>query len=170
MLFAFFGVNSARAAVPPVGSAVMGQTSASFRIGPQSFSALSNSITTLVLPIYSLSITPMGSVPLPAYTLQGFEGDTLYTTFTIENTGNAPDSVIAGSSIVSPSSIGVDRLIFFFDVNANGRFDIGENDPAYFTPNMGESFELSVGVVLLTGQGGNKERQRRNSHHRCLNH
>ncbi len=153
ILFALFPADFAGAAIPPVGSAVPGQSSATYRIGNDRFFTTSNLITTLVSSVYSISITPSGTVSLPAFALDGSEGDTLYSTFTVENLGNATDSVSVGYASVPPSTIGLDQVIFFHDANANGSFDPGEDDPAFLSLDMGESVDLSVAIVLTTGQG-----------------
>jgi hypothetical protein len=153
MLFALFPANFAGAAIPPAGSTVASQSSATYRTGNDQFSSVSNLLSILVSPAYSISITPVGTVSLPAFALAGVEGDTLYTMFNVENIGNAPDSVSAGYVPVPPSSIGVDEVIFFYDTNANGKFDPGEDDPSFLSLGIGESVDLSVAIVLTVGQG-----------------
>ena len=87
VFFALLPAKFAGAAVPPVGSPVAVQSLATYRIGNDQFYTSSNVITTLVSAAYSISITPSGTVSVPAYTLQGNEGDTLYSTFTLDNLG-----------------------------------------------------------------------------------
>lgn len=151
--FALSPVNSAHAAIPPANTPVLAQSIATYSIGPTQFSASSNPVTTMVLPTYSVALTPFGTIPAPAYALQGVEGDTLYATFTLENQGNARDSLFVGHAQVPPSTVGVSDVIFFYDANASGTLDPGEEDPSFLAINMAQTVPLSAAIVLATGQG-----------------
>ena len=144
---------SAQAAIPPAGYQILSQSSAQYSAAGNQFSVVSNPISTRVLPVYSLQLSPPGTAGAPAFTLQGLPGDTLYATYTVTNTGNARDSIDAFSQSIPPSTTALAQVVFFLDTNGNGRLDAGEDDPTSFVLDADASLALSVALMLTTPVG-----------------
>ncbi|MEE9269505.1 MAG: hypothetical protein V3V49_04520 [Candidatus Krumholzibacteria bacterium] len=127
----FLPTGAARSAITPAGTQITSRSRAEYLTNAGMRVAFSNQVATNVLPLYAISLTPPGTVVSPAFSVQGFGGDTLYADFILENLGNAPDSVAVAEQIIPPSTVGLARVILFNDANANGRFETGEDDPAF---------------------------------------
>lgn len=150
----FLPAGAVRGAVTPAGTQITSRSRADYLTGIGSRISFSNQVTTNVVPVYSISLSPPGTVTSPAYTLQGLGGDTLYAAFTLRNLGNAPDSAQAAQQIVPPSTTGLSRVTLFSDANGNGRFDTGEDDPAFLALGIGGQADLSVAFMLASGGAG----------------
>jgi flagellar motor protein MotB len=147
-------VSSSSAQLPPAGTAIVNQAGASYTDGASPSQSLSNTVTNTVLPVYAIILTPPGSVASPAYSLAGVGGDTLYCAFDLTNAGNDRDSVAVSHAVIPPSNTTISDLIFFYDANGNGRFDPGEDDPAFLAIDAGNTARMDAGVVLPTGAFG----------------
>jgi hypothetical protein len=134
---ALFSAPRAPAQTPPAGTNVANIAGATFTRAGVSDSAASNVVLTRVLATYLLRVTPPGTVASPAFSLTGAPGDTLYARVTVENLGNAPDSVAMAATMLSPSSFAAASVVFFLDANANLRFDPGEDDPSFLALGAG---------------------------------
>jgi flagellar motor protein MotB len=134
--------------------AIVNQAGANYTDGTSQSQTLSNAVTNTVLPVYMIVLTPPGTVASPAYSLAGAGGDTLYCVFDLTNAGNDRDSVAVSYSVIPPSNTTISNLIFFDDVNGNGRFDPGEDDPSFLAIDAGNTARMDAGVVLPTGAFG----------------
>ncbi len=143
-----FFVPNALAQTTPAGTNVTNSASASFARPGGVDSVLSNVTLNRVLATYLLRIAPPGTVATPAFSLTGAPGDTLYARVTVDNLGNAPDSVSMASSVLPPSTLAVANVVFFLDANANNRFDAGEDDPAFLALASGSSTPVDAAIVL----------------------
>ena len=146
--------SSASAQLPPAGTAIVNQAGANYTDGASQNQSLSNTVTNIVLPVYMIVLTPPGTVASPAYSLAGAGGDTLYCAFDLTNAGNDRDSVAVSYAVIPPSNTTISDLIFFDDVNGNGRFDPGEDDPSFLAIDAGNTARMDAGVVLPTGAFG----------------
>lgn len=104
--------------------------------------------------MYAIRLAPPGTVAAPAYALTGSEGDTVYCRFTIDNLGNARDSLAVSNLLPPPADWPVSDVILFFDADGNGRFDPGENDPAFLAFDAGGTITLDVAIAIPTGALG----------------
>lgn len=148
VLFALFSASFVAAQTTPAGSNIANTATASFSRASASDSVLSNTALTRVLQAYLLRITPPGTVATPAFSLAGAPGDTLYARVTVENLGNGPDSVAMAAATLPPSGFAVATVVFFLDVNVNGRFDLGEDDPSFLVLGGGASTPVDAAIVL----------------------
>ncbi len=142
-----------RAQATPAGTSVVNVADATFTMGGSAETTRSNEVATRVLATYLLRISPPGSVSSPAFQLSGAPGDTLYCRLTLENLGNAPDSVALAGANLTPSVI-APTTVFFLDANANGRVDSGEETPVLPVVAPGASTPVDVAIVLPAGAGG----------------
>lgn len=150
----FFRVPAPRAAVPPAGYEILSRSTSQYLARGTRFVVFSNPILTPVGAYYRISLTPLGTVSAPAFSLSGFEGDSLDCRFELRNAGNVADSIEVTSSIVPPSTIGLGSVLFFHDSNANSEFDTGEDNRSFLNLAPGEGIDLSTLVVLSSGRGG----------------
>jgi outer membrane protein OmpA-like peptidoglycan-associated protein len=139
---------SVEGTAPPAGSTIVSQSYAEYYDGPWFLQSFSPQVLTQVAPLWAISLLPSGTVDNPAYTLTGNCSDTLYCTFTLENLGNTRDSVAVNFQLIPPSTAGIDQLIFFYDTNANARFDPGEENPTFLALDIGESVEMTTAIIL----------------------
>ncbi len=126
-------IGTTAQAQTPAGTTIRNQASATFEdlIG-NTYTATSNEVTTIVLPVYGLSILPddSGDDPpsVPALTQTAIPGQTVYFSYNLTNTGNDADSytllplIHAGTSML----IGLGDITIYHDLNGNGVLDGGE--------------------------------------------
>ena len=146
--------SAARAQVTPAGTNVVNTATADYTNASANDFSLSNSVNTRVLETYLLRVGPGGTVAAPAFQLSAAPGDTVYCRLTLDNLGNAPDSASMAAANLPPSSFVTPGVIFFFDGNSNGRFDPGENDPAFLSLLAGMSTPVDVGIVVPASSRG----------------
>ena len=141
------GGNPARAQTP-AGANIANTATCTYSTpaGPQS--SQSNTVSTNILPVYSLVLTPGGSIASPAFTLAAASGDTVVARFHVANAGNASDSVVVAPSVVGPPGASALQLISFLDANGDGRVDPGETTPSFLALASGASTPLDVAVVV----------------------
>jgi hypothetical protein len=137
----------------PAGSIIDNTVGADFMRQGNSESELSNTVTTRVLPMWNIQLSPLGTIAAPAFSLVGVPGDTLYCRFFLDNLGNSRDSVLVNYQVVGLSTASLGSVIYFLDVNGNGVFDSGEDDPSFLGLGIGAGTPLDVGVVLPTAGG-----------------
>ncbi len=143
-----------RAQVTPAGTDIVNTAGATYVNAFANELSLSNSVTTRVLETYLLRIGPPGTVATPAFQLSAVPGDTVYCRLLLDNLGNAPDSASMSAGNLPPSSFATPGVIFFLDGNGNGRFDPGENDPAFLSLLAGASTPVDVGIVVPASSRG----------------
>ncbi len=150
----FFVWQNVQAAVPPLGYEIISQSSAEYTQNGFRHAVRSNPATTPVGPFFQISLTPAGTVASPAYSLFGFEADTVQCGFVVRNLGNVADSISVDHAILSASTIGISDVVFYHDSNGNSAFDPGEEDRSFLNLGPGESTDLGTMYVLTSGQGG----------------
>jgi uncharacterized repeat protein (TIGR01451 family) len=126
-------ISATAHAQTPAGTTIRNQASATFEdLLGNTFMATSNEVTTIVLPVYGVSVIPDdggGSPPAPpAMTQTAIPGQTVYFSYTLTNTGNDVDSydiepLIEGSTSMT---LGLGDITIYHDVNGNGVLDGGE--------------------------------------------
>ena len=127
-------VASGVRAQTPAGTTIQNQASATFKdLAGNTYTATSNQVTTVVLPVYGVSILPddSGETPpvTPAMVQTSIPGQTLYYSYSLTNTGNDGDSyslepIIDGAN--TTMTLGVGDITIYHDQNGNGVFDAGE--------------------------------------------
>ncbi|UCG51977.1 MAG: OmpA family protein [Candidatus Latescibacterota bacterium] len=147
-------VPSAESAIPPFGYQISSRSTAEYFSAVGRLVVNSNQVFTTVGPYYRLRLTPLGTVRTPAFSLSGFEGDTLFCSFQLQNVGNIRDSIDVFSAVIPPSTIGVEDVSFFFDADGDSTLDSGEDDPSFLDLSPGESVDLGTEVILTRGLGG----------------
>jgi flagellar motor protein MotB len=140
--------------MPPAGTPIVNQAFSDYTEGTSQRQSQSNAVITGVLPIYLIDLTPPGTVASPAWTLNGTGGDTLYCAFDLFNAGNDRDSAAVSYGVIPPSNTAIADVIFFDDVNGNGRFDPGEDDPSFLAIGAGGTARMDAGVVIPPGAFG----------------
>lgn len=146
--------NGVSAQPAPEGVDIVNSASARYSNGASVETTNSNSVVTRVDTWHALRFSPVGSVSAPAFSLVGAPGDTLYCQLQLENLGNAPDSVDVASTTLAPSSLTPQGVIVFLDADGNGRFDPGEQDPAFLEISVGASTPVDIGFILPPIGGG----------------
>ena len=129
---------------------------ASFRAGASADTSASNTVSTRVGAVFGFRLSPPGTSAAPAFTLNGAPRDTVYCRVTLTNLANAPDSAAMSYTNVPPSNNAIISVVYFHDTNANGRFDPGENNPAFLSLAMGASTPVDVALVLPATAGSSR--------------
>ncbi|HSG28772.1 MAG TPA: hypothetical protein VLA34_09850, partial [Candidatus Krumholzibacterium sp.] len=127
-------LTAAAQAQTPAGTTIQNQASASFQdaVG-NTYTTTSNVVTTIVLPVYGVSVLPddSGETPpvVPALSQFAIPGQTVYFSYTLTNTGNDVDDFTiqplldaANTTIV----LGLGNVTIYHDLNGNGVLDGGE--------------------------------------------
>lgn len=127
-------VSTAAQAQTPAGTTIRNQASATFEdLSGNTYSATSNEVTTIVLPVYGVSVLPddSGETPpvTPAMVQTAIPGQTVYYSYNLTNTGNDSDDftiepLLDGAS--STMTLGLGDITIYQDVNGNGVLDGGE--------------------------------------------
>jgi uncharacterized repeat protein (TIGR01451 family) len=126
--------SAAAVAQTPAGTTIRNQASARFQdLSGNAYTATSNEVTTIVLPVYGLSILPddSGETPpvTPAMTQNAIPGQTVYYSYNLTNTGNDADSYTIVPLLDAASTtmtLGLGDVTIYYDVNGNGVLDGGE--------------------------------------------
>ncbi len=147
VLAALFCYTRARAGAP-AGAIIANQASVTFMQPGGADTTASNTVVTQVLSTYLLRVSPPGTPASPAFDLTGNPGDTLVCRFTIDNLGNARDSVAVTPSALPSATLSGVIVIPFLDANGNGRLDAGEDDPAFLAVAAGASTPVDIALVL----------------------
>lgn len=118
----------------PAGTTIRNQASATFQdaIG-NSYTATSNEVTTIVLPVYGVSVLPddSGETPplVPALSQMSIPGQTVYFSYNLTNTGNDSDDFTIEpllDAVNSTMVLGLGDITIYQDLNGNGVLDGGE--------------------------------------------
>lgn len=122
------------AQVTPAGTQIRNRSAATYEdMNGNGYTATSNEVITIVLPVYGLSILPddSGETPpvTPAMSQSGLPGMTVYYRYDLTNTGNDDDDFallpIVDLANTTTGTTAAD-VIIYRDLNANGVVDIGE--------------------------------------------
>jgi uncharacterized repeat protein (TIGR01451 family) len=134
LLAAVLCLSAAAVAQTPAGTTIRNQASARFQdLSGNTYTATSNEVTTIVLPVYGLSILPddSGETPpaAPAMTQNAIPGQTIYYSYSLTNTGNDVD-IFALAPLLDAANttltLGLGDVRIHHDVNGNGVLDGGE--------------------------------------------
>jgi uncharacterized repeat protein (TIGR01451 family) len=134
LVLAALFVCAAAQAQTPAGTTIRNQASALFQdLSGNSYTATSNEVTTIVLPVYGVSILPddSGETPpvTPAMMQNAIPGQTVYYSYYLTNTGNDADSYSLLPLLDAANStmtLGLGDITIYEDVNGNGVLDGGE--------------------------------------------
>ena len=118
----------------PAGTTIRNQASATFEdMSGNTYTATSNEVTTIVLPVFGVSVIPddSGETPpvTPAMSQTAIPGQTVYFSYTLTNTGNDDDTftiepLLDGAN--TTMTLGIGDITIYHDVNGNGVLDGGE--------------------------------------------
>jgi len=118
----------------PAGTTIRNQASATFQdmLG-NTYTATSNEVTTIVLPVYGVSILPddSGETPpvTPAMSQNAIPGQTVYYSYNLTNTGNDVDNYTVEPLVDAANTtmtLGIGDITIYWDLNMNGVLDAGE--------------------------------------------
>ena len=134
LVLAVLAVCAAAQAQTPAGTTIRNQASARFQdLSGNSYTTTSNEVTTIVLPVYGVSILPddSGETPpvTPAMAQNAIPGQTIYYSYNLTNTGNDADSytlVPLLDAANTTMTLGLGDITIYYDVNGNGVLDGGE--------------------------------------------
>ncbi len=118
----------------PAGTTIRNQASAQFQdLSGNTYTATSNEVITIVLPVYGVSILPddSGETPplAPAMIQNAIPGQTLYYSYNLTNTGNDADTYALAPLLDAANTtmtLGLGSITIYHDVNGNGVLDGGE--------------------------------------------
>ncbi len=123
-----------QAQTTPAGTLIRNRSSATFEdLSGNAYTATSNEVITVVLPVYGLSILPddSGETPplIPALSQNALPGLTVYFRYDLTNTGNDTDSftilpLVDGAN--TTMGIAAADVTIYNDLNGNGVLDVGE--------------------------------------------
>ena len=127
-------VCAAAQAQTPAGTTIRNQASARFQdLSGNSYTATSNEVTTIVLPVFGVSILPddSGETPplVPAMMQNAIPGQTIYYSYNLTNTGNDADTYALLPLLDAANTtmtLGLGSITIYNDVNGNGVLDGGE--------------------------------------------
>jgi uncharacterized membrane protein len=125
---------TAAQAQTPAGTTIRNQASATFQdLLGNTYTTTSNEVTTIVLPVYGLSILPddSGEDPpvVPALNQTAIPGQTVYFSYMLTNTGNDADSYSLEpllDAVNTTMVLGLGDITIYQDLNGNGVLDGGE--------------------------------------------
>jgi uncharacterized repeat protein (TIGR01451 family) len=134
LLFVVATTSTVVAQITPAGTQIRNRSSAIYQdSGGNTYTATSNEVVTVVLPVYGVSILPddSGETPpvTPAMTQNALPGMTLYYRYDLTNTGNDDDDftlVPLFDALSSTMTIAVADITIYRDLNSNGVVDLGE--------------------------------------------
>jgi len=126
--------TSVFAQVTPAGTQIRNRSSAVYQdMSGNNYTATSNEVITVVLPVFGVSILPddSGETPpvTPAMTQNGLPGMTLYYRYDLTNTGNDDDDFALVPIVdLANTTMGVTAadVTVYRDLNSNGVVDLGE--------------------------------------------
>ncbi len=159
LVLAVLLVSASAGAQTPAGTTIQNQASATFQdLLGTTYTATSNQVTTIVLPVYGVSILPddSGETPpvVPAMNQTAIPGQTVYFSYNLTNTGNDADTytiepLLDGAN--TTMTLGIGDITIYYDMNGNGVLDGGEpvisagGAPGNLGPiNMGTTVNLLV--------------------------
>ena len=122
-------VSSAASAQTPAGTAIQNQASATFEdLSGNTYMATSNAVTTIVLPVFGVSVLPDGTAAAPGMVGTAIPGQTVYYSYNLTNTGNDNDdfTLVPIIDAATTMTLGLGDIDIYHDVNGNGVLDGGE--------------------------------------------
>jgi len=122
-------VSSAANAQTPAGTLIQNQALATFEdLAGNTYTATSNQVTTIVLPVFGVSVLPDGTAAAPGMVGTAIPGQTVYYSYNLTNTGNDFDDYTI-APLIDPATtmtLGLGDIDIYHDVNGNGVLDGGE--------------------------------------------
>jgi uncharacterized repeat protein (TIGR01451 family) len=126
--------GSLLAQTTPAGTQIRNRSSATYEdLGGSTYTATSNEVITVVLPVYGVSVLPddSGETPpvTPAMTQNAIPGLTVYFRYDLTNTGNDNDSfslVPLLDGLSTTLALALADIDVYHDLNGNGIIDAGE--------------------------------------------
>jgi len=113
----------------PAGTLIQNQASATFEdLSGNTYTATSNQVTTIVLPVFGVSVLPDGTAAAPGMVGMAIPGQTVYYSYNLTNTGNDDDDFTI-EPLIDPATtmtLGLGDIDVYHDVNGNGVLDGGE--------------------------------------------
>lgn len=122
-------VSSAVNAQTPAGTLIQNQASATFEdLSGNTYTATSNQVTTIVLPVFGVSVLPDGTAAAPGMVGTAIPGQTVYYSYNLTNTGNDNDdyTLVPIIDAATTMTLGLGDINIYHDVNGNGVLDGGE--------------------------------------------
>jgi uncharacterized repeat protein (TIGR01451 family) len=127
-------VGTVLAQTTPAGTQIRNRSSATYEdLSGNAYTATSNEVITVVLPVFGVSVLPddSGETPpvTPAMTQNSIPGLTVYYRYDLTNTGNDNDSFSLNSLLdVGSTTMGLAAgdIDIYHDLNGNGVIDVGE--------------------------------------------
>lgn len=134
LVLALLLVSGAALAQTPAGTMIRNQASATFEdLSGNTYTATSNEVVTIVLPVYGVSVLPddSGETPplVPALVQSAIPGQTVYYRYMLTNTGNDNDTYTLApllDAVNTTMPLGIGDINIYHDVNGNGVLDGGE--------------------------------------------
>lgn len=134
LLLAAVTATSVFAQATPAGTQIRNRSAATYEdMGGNGYTATSNEVITIVLPVYGLSILPddSGETPpvTPAMTQNALPGMTVYYRYDLTNTGNDDDDfslLPIVDAINTTTGTAAADVTIYRDLNSNGVYDLGE--------------------------------------------
>lgn len=133
-LLAAAAATEAWAQITPAGTQIRNRSAATYQdMDGNSYTATSNEVITIVLPVYGVSVLPddSGETPpvTPAMAQNALPGMTVYYRYDLTNAGNDDDD-FALVPLVDPANTNTGTtaadVTIFRDLNGNGVVDVGE--------------------------------------------
>jgi uncharacterized repeat protein (TIGR01451 family) len=136
LLFVLIGTMAVSVlAQTPAGTQIRNRSTATYEdLSGNAYTATSNEVVTVVLPVYGLSILPddSGETPpvTPAMSQNALPGLTVYYRYDLTNTGNDNDSFslvpIVDGANTTVAGLAAANVTIYHDQNGNGVLDVGE--------------------------------------------
>ncbi len=110
------------AAGTPKDTPITNTASATYVSGGTSKTTVSNTVTTIVQQVYSLTITPDGTETTPGQTKSALPGAPVYFNYVLTNTGNGPDTFNLASSQITTvnDDFNLSNVTLYRDVGCDG--------------------------------------------------
>ena len=151
LIAALATAGSADAAIPPAGQVIQSVSTAVYQENGSRKVVSSNEVALSVLAVYEPSLTPDGTVDVPAQVRRGFGGEMVFFPFLLENIGNDADSYRLAVRSLNPSAFVCDSRIFV-DVDNDSIVDPGEPEVSSVGPiDVGAGVHLIVASTLPAG-------------------
>jgi len=125
---------SVLAQTTPAGTQIRNRSSATYEdLSGNAYTATSNEVVTIVLPVYGISILPddSGETPpvTPALSQNALAGLTVYYRYDLTNTGNDTDDfslVPIVDGVNTTMALAAANVTIYYDLNGNGVLNVGE--------------------------------------------
>ena len=146
----------AQSALPPAGTPISNQASATYELADVTVNLLSNRVQVTIAPVEGLRLTADNARQSPI-------GAPVSLPHRLTNTGNVATSYAVSARNLTGDDYDLTDLRIYGDLNGNGMVDSGEprldENATPITLNSGQSYDLIVtGLVPLTARAGQNAR------------